>query len=51
MRLGNFNDLYEDKNFIDVNNNINNSIEIKNNTQKVIEEEIILSKACMNLSE
>ena len=51
MRLGNFNDLYEDKNFIYVNNNINNSIEIKNNTQKVIEEEIILSKACMNLSE
>ena len=44
-----FIDLYGER-----NSNINNSInpdELKNNNQKIIEEEIILSKACMNLSE
>ena len=39
-------DLYEDR-----NSNINNNPNDVTNNQKMIEEEIILSKACMNLSE
>ena len=40
-------DLYGERNSNVINNNTNDAI----NNQKIIEEEIILSKACMNLSE
>ena len=45
----NFIDLYGERNS-NIINNINTLDDIKN-TKKIIEEEIILSKACMNLSE